>query len=77
VSDELMSPNAFHWVLIALTGLVAGAWAVYDTRNLVKTRAADLGDPLVRDKRFGYLMGILIGVTGVIGCVAYHVQFVA
>jgi len=77
MSEELMSANAFHWVLIALTGGLAGSWLIYDARNLMRLRRADVGDPLVRDKRFGYVIGILIGLIGVIGCIGYHIQFVA
>ena len=29
-------------------------------------------DPLVRDRRFGYAMGIVIGLIGVVGCLRFH-----
>jgi hypothetical protein len=77
MTEELMSANAFHWVLIAMTGGLAGSWLVYDAYSLIRSRGADLADPHVRDKRFGYIIGILIGLIGVLGCVGYHIQFVA
>src|SRR5690606_35030406 len=36
--NELISPNAFKWFLTIITGGVAGAWFVYDTINLIRTR---------------------------------------
>jgi len=70
--NELVSPETFRWILTALVGGVAGAWAIYDTFNLFRLRDADKRDPLVRDKLFGYLVGITIGVLGVIGCLRFH-----
>ena len=69
---ELMSPTAFKWFITLLTGVVAGAWLVYDAINLVRIRTRDAADPIVRDKRFGYLMGIVIGAVGLIGCLRFH-----
>ncbi len=70
--NELMSAGAFKWFLTALTGGLAGSWAIYDTINLIRIRRADRKDPLVRDKIFGYFVGIAIGVIGVIGCLRFH-----
>ncbi len=70
--NELMSPNAFKWFLTIITGGVAGAWFVYDTINLIRTRNLDRSDPVVRDRHFGYVMGIIIGLAGVIGTLRFH-----
>ncbi len=70
--NELMSPNAFKWFLTIITGGVAGAWFVYDTINLIRTRSLDRSDPVVRDRHFGYVMGIIIGLAGVIGTLRFH-----
>jgi len=70
--NEVMSPVAFKWLLTALTGVLASAWLVYDTINLIRTRNADRGDAVVRDKHFGYVIGILIGIVGVLGCLRFH-----
>ena len=52
--NELMSPTAFKWFLTILTGGLAGAWFIYDTINLIRTRNLDRSDPVVRDRHFGY-----------------------
>jgi hypothetical protein len=70
--DELVSPTVFAWIVTFLTGGLAGFWFVYDTINLIRVRHADGGDPLIRDRRFGYVMGIVIGLAGVLGCLRFH-----
>ena len=70
--SELMSPSAFKWFITAITGGVAGAWAIYDSINLIRTRNLDRGDAVVRDRHFGYVIGIIIGVAGVFGCLLFH-----
>ena len=70
--NELMSPIAFKWFLTILTGGLAGSWFIYDTFNLIRSRNADKRDPIVRDKIFGYIMGIVIGIVGVLGCLRFH-----
>jgi hypothetical protein len=72
VSDNLVSPNAFNWTLTVLTGVFAGVWLLYDLRNLTKLRGADFSDPLVRDRRFGYLMGIGIAIIGLVGVLHFQ-----
>ena len=70
--NELMSPNAFKWFLTILTCGLAGAWAIYDTINLIRTRNLDRNDAVVRDRHFGYVMGMIIGIVGVVGCLKFH-----
>ena len=70
--NELMSPTGFKWFLTILTGGLAGAWFIYDSINLIRTRNHDRKDPVVRDKHFGYVIGILIGIIGVLGCLRFH-----
>jgi len=72
VTTELVSWTAFEWFVTAVTGGVAGAWFVYDAINLVRVRGADGRDPLVRDRRFGYVVGMVIGLVGVVGCLRFH-----
>ncbi len=69
---EPMSASTFAWFLTALTGGLAGTWLVYDAVNLVRTRKADRSDPIVRDKHFGYVIGMTIGVVGVFGCLKFQ-----
>jgi uncharacterized membrane protein YjgN (DUF898 family) len=67
-----MSDYAFKWLLTILTAGVAGSWGIYDAYSLVRSRKADRTNPTMRDKQFGYLVGIVIGVIGVVGCLRFH-----
>jgi hypothetical protein len=72
---NILSELQFHWFLMLVTGIVAAAWFVYDGISLWRSRNADRSDPLVRDRHFGYVMGMIIGFTGVIGVLKYHGVF--
>lgn len=72
MTEELVSQTAFYWFVTILTGGVAGAWFVYDAINIIRSRHADGRDPLVRDRRFGYVVGMVIGFVGVLGCLRFH-----
>ncbi|HET7502988.1 MAG TPA: hypothetical protein VFK02_18335 [Kofleriaceae bacterium] len=61
----------FRLVLSVVTGGVAGLWVIHDVVLLARLRAADRGDPLVADQRFGYVMGIVIGMIGVVGTLRF------
>jgi hypothetical protein len=39
---------------------------------LARLRGANRRDPLVGDQRFGYAMGIIIGMIGVVGTLRYN-----
>ncbi|MGN6103500.1 MAG: hypothetical protein ACTHU0_00100 [Kofleriaceae bacterium] len=68
---NLISPNAFKWTLSILTTL-GSLWALYDVVLVAKLRGADRRDPLVRDKLFGYAIGILLGILGLVGVLRYN-----
>jgi hypothetical protein len=71
MNPEPVSPSTFRWILTFLT--VAGSlWALYDVIKLAKTRGKNASDPLVRDQRFGYAIGIVIGAFGISGILRYH-----
>ncbi len=70
--NELVTATQFTYFLSAMTGGVAGAWLVYDAVNLYRVRRADRRDARVRDKIFGYLMGMVIGTIGVAGVLKHH-----
>lgn len=74
MSGELVSPETFRWILTALT-FAAATWVLYDVVRIVKLRGADLSDPLVRDKRFGYLIGIVLGAFAISGILRFHGLF--
>jgi len=69
---NILSDHAFHWFLMIVTGGFAGAWFVYDLWSLWRSRNADRSDPIVRDRQFGYVVGMTIGVLGVIGVLKFH-----
>ena len=68
----LMSDWAFRLALSLITGVVAASWMVHDLVLLARLRGAGRRDPLVGDKRFGYAMGIVIGMIGVIGTLRFN-----
>lgn len=70
--NEIVDVNAFKWFLTIMTGVLAGVWVLYDLRNLIVTRKLDRADPIVRDRHFGYVMGIVIGLVGVIGSLKFN-----
>ncbi|MBC7976180.1 MAG: hypothetical protein H7138_14505 [Myxococcales bacterium] len=63
------------WFRVAISLLTAGVGAVWIVHELVlmnRLRGADTKDPLVRDKWFGYVIGIAIGVIGIVGTLRYN-----
>jgi hypothetical protein len=72
VKDQILSPVAFKWFLTLITGVLAGVWFFYDSFSLIRTRKADRSNPVVRDKHFGYVIGIAIGIIGVYGCLRFQ-----
>ena len=71
---NLISPDAFKWTLTALT-TAASLWALYDIKHLADLRGLDGRDPLVRDRKFGYVMGIVLALLGLAGVLRYHGVF--
>jgi FtsH-binding integral membrane protein len=66
-------PQAFvTWFVTIGTMTLSVAWLVYDTRNLLRLRGADRKNPLVRDKLFGYVIGIVTAIVGIVGVLRYH-----
>ena len=68
----LVSNEVFHLFLTVTTGGVAAVWAIHDVVLIGRLRRADRRDPLVRDKLFGYSMGIVIGMIGVLGTLRFN-----
>lgn len=71
-TTELVSQRAFEWFITAATGGVSALWVLYDARNLLRAVRGDGRDPLVRDRRFGYAMGLIMATVGVIGSLRFH-----
>jgi hypothetical protein len=69
---NLVGDVTFTWFLTLQTGVLAGVWLIYDAINLARTRRADRRDPVVRDKHFGYVIGMIIGVIGLVGTLRFR-----
>ena len=67
----LVSDTSFRLFLSVVTGGFAALWVLHDIVFLARLRGA-MPDPLVGDKRFGYVMGIVIGMIGVIGTLRFN-----
>lgn len=72
MSTELFSSSVFYGIVTFLTGGIGGVWVLYDAFNLARIRNADGRDPLIRDRRFGYVVGMLVGIIGVAGCLRFY-----
>jgi len=70
--NELVSADAFRIFLSLITGVVAGLWVIHDVVFLARLRGKNFRDPLIKDQRFGYVMGIVIGALGVFGTLRYN-----
>jgi hypothetical protein len=78
--NELVSDHTFRVLLSLIAGGVGGLWAIHDIVFLARLRGAnrrdlDLDrdlDRSIADQRFGYAMGIIIGMIGVVGTLRYN-----
>jgi len=64
--------GVFRLVLSALTGGLAVVWLVHDLVLIARLSGADRRDPLVADQRFGYAIGIVIGMVGIVGTLRFN-----
>jgi hypothetical protein len=76
---NLVSQRVFEGFVAAITLGLAVPWFAYDGYRLIRLRTADGStDPTIGDKRFGYVIGMLIGIIGVIGvvdhCFWHHLE---
>jgi hypothetical protein len=71
VTDPIISPTAFKWVLTVLTAL-GTIWVSLDWIYMARLRGKDMKDPVNRDKRFGYAIGMAIGVFTTTGILRFH-----
>jgi ABC-type lipoprotein release transport system permease subunit len=67
VTAEPMTADQFRWFLTLITGGVSVIWFLSDARKLIRTGREDGADPSVRDRRFGYTMGLVIATIGIVG----------
>jgi hypothetical protein len=69
---EPMSQSFFMWFITFAVGGLGALWFVYDGVNLMRALELDRHDPSVRDRQFGYAMGMAMGTIGVIGALKFH-----
>jgi hypothetical protein len=70
--NELVSDSVFRVIITAATGGFSAIWVVHDLLFLSRLRGKDMSDPLIRDQRFGYVMGVIMGLIGVFGMLRYN-----
>jgi len=70
--NEPLSQHTFDIILTMLVVCVCAPWLIYEIRNLSRALKQDGSDPVVRDRRFGYSIGILIAVVGIYGSLKYN-----
>jgi hypothetical protein len=72
-------PDGVFRLLISLfTGGLAGVWLIHDLLLLARVarqRGAGRRDRLVGDQVFGYAMGIVIGIIGLVGTLRFNGVF--
>lgn len=71
MTDPILSARTFDIVITVLVSLGV-FWVLLDTVLLARMRGKDMTDPVNRDKRFGYSIGILIGVFVTFGILRHH-----
>ncbi|TMQ25754.1 MAG: hypothetical protein E6J90_05380 [Deltaproteobacteria bacterium] len=70
-----LSATVFRALLSLVTGGVAAVWLVHDLVLITRLRGADRRDPRIADRRFGYVIGIVIGVIGIVGTLRFNGVF--
>lgn len=70
--NDPMSETTFRWFLTFAVGFISVLWVLYDAVNLARVWPADMTVPVNRDRRFGYLMGVIMGSIGVIGTARFN-----
>jgi hypothetical protein len=71
VTEPVMSESTFKWFLTVLT-MLGVFWVGLDFYKIFKLRGADMSIPENRDKRFAYVIGMVIAVCVTIGVLMYH-----
>ena len=64
--------SVFRALLSLLTAGFAVVWGVHDAVLIARLRGAKGRDPLVGDKLFGYVVGIVIAVIGIVGTLRFN-----
>ena len=68
---NIVSDYVFRVFLTAMTAGVGGTWMIIDARRIWRLRDADRSDLLKNDQRFGYGVGVAIGIVAILGCLMF------
>jgi hypothetical protein len=68
----IVSELVFIWFCTIMSAGVAGAWTIVEVFRLKRVLGEDLSRPIVRDRLFGSLIGLAVGIIGVTGAIRYH-----
>lgn len=71
-APTLLPDGVFRMLLSIFTGGVAAGWLIHDLVLLMRLPPGTRGDPLIGDKRFGYVLGIVIAAVGLIGTARFN-----
>ena len=65
----IVSHEHWMWFCGGVTGIVAVAWLVLDG---VRLGRALTGRGVDRDHLFGYVVGVVVGLIGIVGVARFH-----
>jgi hypothetical protein len=70
----IVAHSIYVLIVTLLVGGVAASWVVVDIIRLRRALRENRRDPLVRDRIFGSIIGIVVGLFGVVGTVRYQLH---
>jgi hypothetical protein len=69
---KILSDEGFKLFLSVVTAGVGVVWTLNELRLMSRLRGKDRADKRVGDQWFGYAIGILIGVIGIVGTLRFN-----
>ncbi len=70
--SDPMNATQWRWFLTLAVGGLSVWWVAYDSRNFWRVQKEDTSNPSVRDRRFGYGMGVVMAIIGLVGTARYN-----
>jgi hypothetical protein len=71
----IVSHLNYMWFVSLVTGLAAVYWIGIDSVRLRRALSGDRTDPAVKDRIFGSVIGLVVGVVGVIGVLHFLLTY--
>jgi hypothetical protein len=69
--STVMPDSVFRLLLSILTGGASGVWLIHDFVMLLRLPRAG-GDLQLGDRRFGYVVGVVIATIGLVGTARFN-----